>query len=152
MRFVADAMLGRLARWLRLLGYDTLYQPGITDRELLGLARRDGRVILTRDTHFLGRGIEDCLFVRSDDVDGQLSQVIGELGLGPPGPSRCANCNGVLRDVGDKAEVSGAVPEYVYLNFHRFMKCAQCGNVYWEGSQFQRIRRKVRELSAGGGN
>jgi uncharacterized protein with PIN domain len=151
MRFVADAMLGRLARWLRLLGYDTLYQPGITDRELLGLARRDGRVILTRDTHFLGRGIEGCLFVRSDDVEKQLLQVMGELGLSPSGPGRCANCNGVLRDVMDREEVSGSVPEYVYLNFRRFMKCAQCGNVYWEGSQFQRIRRKVRELTAGGG-
>lgn len=152
MRFIADAMLGRLARWLRILGFDTLYYPDITDRVLLKLARQEGRFILTRDTHFLRKDVGDCLLVTSDGLEEQVSEVMKALGLGLPGGSRCANCNGELREVLDKQEIADAVPEYVYLNFNHFQRCLQCGNVYWEGSQFRRIKQRVADLSAGGGN
>jgi uncharacterized protein with PIN domain len=152
MRFIADAMLGRLARWLRILGFDTLYCPDITDRRLLRLAREEGRFILTRDTHFLRKDVGDCLLVTSDGLEEQVSEVVKALGLRPPGESRCPNCNGVLREVLDKQDIADAVPEYVYLNFNRFQRCLQCGNVYWEGSQFRRIRQRVADLLAEGGN
>lgn len=151
MKFIADAMLGRLARWLRLLGFDTLYLRDISDRELLRLARREGRTILTRDTHFLERGVSGCVFVRSEDLDEQLVQVVSELGLRPSGQGRCARCNGPLREAADKREVSGSVPDHVYLTHSRFMVCADCGNVYWEGSQYRRIRRRAEGLASGTG-
>ncbi|GAB4390604.1 MAG: Mut7-C RNAse domain-containing protein [Thermodesulfovibrionales bacterium] len=134
MKLIADAMLGRLARWLRLLGFDTLYHRDMGDNELLRLARREGRTILTRDTHLLERCAAACVFVRSEDLDEQLAQVVSELGLRPSRPGRCANCNGSLRDVAEKAEVSGLVPDHVYLTHGRFTRCEGCGNVYWEGS------------------
>lgn len=140
MKFIADAMLGRLARWLRFMGYDTLYYPDIPDSRLLRLSREENRLILTRDTHFRRRGIDNCLFINSDDVFRQVAEVTGALGLKgkSPGRSRCANCNGVLEDV-EKRDVSDAVPEYVYANFGRFQRCALCGNVYWKGSHYKRL-------------
>jgi uncharacterized protein with PIN domain len=146
MRFIADAMLGRLARWLRLLGFDTLYYPDISDRRLLRLARAEDRMILTRDTHFLSKDTGDCLFIESEDLTQQLDQVIRSLDLRLPGESRCSNCNGLLLRVEDKADIADSVPEHVYLSHNHFMKCPGCGNVYWEGSQYRRIRQRVLEL------
>jgi uncharacterized protein with PIN domain len=153
MKFIADAMLGRLARWLRLLGFDTLYYPDISDQKLLKLARQHERFILTRDTHFLKKDVTDCLMIRSDDVAEQVSQVLEELGLAVPGEGRCANCNGLLEDVKNKAGVRDSVPEHVYLAHNRFQRCAACGNLYWEGTQYRRLRHRIEEIkqSARGG-
>jgi uncharacterized protein with PIN domain len=145
MKFIADAMLGRLARWLRLMGIDTLYYPDITDQRLLKLAMQQERFILTRDTHFKGMGIKDCLFIDSDDTWEQISQVIKDLRLSPSA-GRCANCNGLLKDVDRKEEIADRIPEYVYLNFNHFQKCSHCGNVYWEGSHYRRLRKRLDEI------
>lgn len=146
-RFIADAMLGRLARWLRLLGYDTLYFAGIADGELIRLARQEGRIILTRDTHFLRKNIPECILIDSDNVLEQMAGLMKSLHLLPgEGPSRCASCNGALREA-DKEEVEGLVADYVYLNFHRFELCRKCGNVYWEGTQYRRLRETLDEIA-----
>ncbi len=147
MKFFADSMLGRLARWLRLLGFDTLYVADISDQQLLRLAVKEGRFILTRDSHFARRGIRDCMLIRSDEVFEQVAQVLKELGLAVPAGRRCANCNGLLGEA-PKEEVAGSVPDYVYLNHDRFLRCSDCGNLYWEGSQYRRLRAKLREISA----
>jgi uncharacterized protein with PIN domain len=144
MKFIADAMLGRLARWLRLLGFDTLYYPDISDQRLLKLAVRHGRLILTRDSHFRGK---DCLMIDSDHVAEQVSQVIRDLRLEIPGEGRCANCNGALEDVSAREEVRDLVPEHVYIAHSRFQLCSGCGNVYWEGAQYRRLRAMRREMT-----
>lgn len=151
MRFIADAMLGRLARWLRLLGFDTYYVPDIDDAELLRQARKEGRFILTRDSHFRRKDITDCLFIESDDVMEQVEQVLGELRLSPPPGGRCANCNGLLEEVPDKDAVREAVPEYVFHAHNRFERCTRCGNVYWEGTQYRRIREIMEKITGEGG-
>lgn len=139
MKFIADAMLGRLARWLRIIGFDTLYSPDIDDRTLLKIARQEERYILTRDSHFHRKDIENCLLIQSNSLHEQIGQVVSELRLGPGPAMRCPNCNGALKAVGQKEDVRDSVPEYVYMNFSRFQQCTMCSNVYWEGSHYRNI-------------
>ena len=146
MKFIADAMLGRLARWLRLMGFDTLYFADISDGELLRRALDEQRTILTRDTAFLKRKTGDCVLIKSNDPFEQLDQVLKDLRPETPGQMRCASCNGILAAVAHKDEVADSVPEYVYLNHNHFLRCGGCGNIYWEGSQYRRLRAKLEEI------
>ena len=147
MKFIADAMLGRLARWLRLMGFDTLYFAGISDGELLRRALDEHRTILTRYTAFLKRKAGDCVLIKSNDPFEQLDQVLKDLLPETPGQMRCANCNGALAAVARKDEVVDSVPEYVYLNHNHLLRCGGCGNIYWEGSQYTKLRAKLEEIS-----
>ncbi len=136
-RFVADAMLGRLARWLRLLGWDVLYDPSLDDRELARLAAREGRILLSRDRGLLARRIvRQGLFVRDDDVGLQLAQVLRDLELRPD-PSRawtrCSVCNTPTEAV-PKPSVEGRVPAYTFATHDRFRRCPGCGKIYWAGT------------------
>ncbi len=146
-RFIADAMLGRLARWLRLLGFDTLYYPHVSDSDLLKSALREGRILLTRDTHFLHmKNLNNLFFVRSDDPVAQVREVIRTFEVKEPGTGRCARCNGILGEVSDRDSIRDAVPEYVFLSRSEFMRCTACGNVYWEGTHLRRFREMLHAL------
>lgn len=144
MKFIADAMLGRLARWLRLLGLDTLYYPDISDSNLLKIARQQERFILTRDTHFQGfRNLNEYLLINSNDTFEQLIELTKALNIKEFNPCRCVKCNGMLIVGIGKDSVRGLVPEHIYVQFNRFSRCKDCGNVYWEGSHIKRFREKV---------
>lgn len=146
-RFLADAMLGRLARWLRILGYDAEYFPG-EDDDLLRLARREGRVLLTRDTRLLRRRpLPPHLFIQSDHVMEQLRQVVTALRLNPTAPParRCVCCNAVL-EPRPKAEVFGLVPEFVWSQHETFWACPACQRIYWAGSHRQRMEEAIKTL------
>ena len=136
-------MLGRLARWLRLLGYDTLYRRDWDDAELARVAVRDGRILLSRDRELIGRRIvRNALLVDEDDPEDQLRHVVSALGLSPDPAamfSRCAHCNGAVDPVGAE-EVAGRVPAYVRRHCDRFARCPECGRVYWNGTH-QRLAR-----------
>lgn len=144
-RFIADAMLGRLARWLRFLGFDTLYYPDISDGRLIRIAREQDRLILTRDTRLVKiKAVRDYLLINANDSFSQLIEVIESLGLKEvPYPGRCVECNGQLTVVGDKAEVKESVPEFIFLNFSAFLRCNNCGKIYWEGTHPQKFREKL---------
>ncbi len=151
MRYAADAMLGRLAKWLRLMGFDVLYHPDIEDRQLIRIAREQERTILTRDTRLLkSKGITNPIFIHSDDIFGQLSELRGIVDFGSADPmGRCEGCNGSLSKVTEKEEIRDVVPDYVYHNFSSFSRCNECGKVYWEGSHYKSIRNTIEAVLRG---
>lgn len=148
MIFIADAMLGRLARWLRLMGYDTLYIRDVEDHELLRRARAGGRTILTRDTDFLhAENPAGCLLIEHDGHEEQLAQVVKAFGLVARPGTRCANCNYPLEHVKNNPDIRDSVPVHIYLSHTVFLLCTGCGNVYWEGTQKRDIERVIQRAA-----
>ncbi len=147
-KFIADVMLGRLARWMRFLGFDTLYFSGISDSRLIRIAKEQNRFILTRDTRLIEvKGLKDYLLIKSNDSFQQLIEVLDALQLKQFNLlSRCVKCNGRLTGIFDKTEIQDSVPEFVFLNFEVFLKCNDCGKIYWEGSHPKNFREKISEI------
>ena len=138
MRFVADAMLGRLAKWLRLVGYDTLYWRG-DDAGLVRLVLAENRLLLTRDTRIAPRLPPHLtFFITSDHYDEQLDQVIARFGLPPRIGRLCLRCN-LLLEPADKAEVRAEIPAFVWQTHERFARCPGCHRIYWEGTHYARM-------------
>ena len=150
-RFIADRMIGRLARMLRLLGYDTLYQPELDPAGLAELARRDDRIILTRgETRLRFPGATNVFSVRTEHPPDQLREVVAEFSLDPKSGlwTRCTVCNGRISAVA-KQEVKDQVKPKVYEIYSEFYRCAGCGRVYWRGSHVERILKNLSTLLAG---
>ena len=138
-------MLGRLARWLRFLGFDTLYYPDISDSRLIRIAREQDRLILTRDTRLVkAKAARDYLLINANDSFSQLIEVIKSLDLKEfSSPGRCVKCNGRLTEIADKTEVRDSLPEFVFLHFNTFLRCDNCGKIYWEGTHPQKFREEL---------
>jgi uncharacterized protein len=156
MTFVADCMLGRLARWLRVLGFDVLYFPRIEDEALLGVARRESRVLLTRDTGILERtGSHPALLVASEKWEEQIVQVLLTFGLKDlvAPHTRCLDCNALLKPVPKDRARNLAAP-FVFERAESFALCPACGRLYWKGSHAvdmdARIGRIMKRLADGG--
>ena len=156
MKFIVDSMLGRLARWLRLLGCDTLYYPRIEDRRLIRIASEEDRVLITRDTRLVRmRGLKHFLLLHENDPFEQLKKVIITFNLNPfelrkdgieTRPySRCSLCNTLLQSV-PKEQAKPYVPEYVYQTSESFKQCPTCGKFYWKGTHPEQLRKKLMEI------
>jgi len=142
-RFVADAMLGRLARWLRALGYDTLYLRDAPDRRLLAIALAERRRLLTRDVALALRAREAGLLVRAETLDLQIREVTQACGIaGRRALSRCLECNGVLAPTAPEA-VRDRVPPYTFATRLEFWVCSGCRRVFWAGTHVAGIRRRL---------
>ena len=142
-------MLGRLATWLRLLGYDTEYSQAEDDL-LVRRAREERRILLTRDTGLLRRRQLPChLYIQSDHVKIQVHQVVRSLALDLSNipARRCARCNVVLESR-TKADVVGRVPEFVWSHHDTFWGCQNCGRIYWAGSHRRRMDEAIYALTA----
>ena len=142
-RFVADVHLGRLARCLRLLEFDTLYSTNLDDRSLVAISVRERRILLTRDVELLKhRMLTRGYWVRTTDSDRQVEEIVRafslEKNLRPF--TRCMNCNTLLRPVA-RAVVAGRVPMRVFRRYRRF---TYCGRFYWRGTHFQRLEQLSR--------
>ncbi|OPY33405.1 MAG: hypothetical protein A4E32_00691 [Methanomassiliicoccales archaeon PtaU1.Bin124] len=145
LRFAADEMLGSLAKWLRIMGYDTTYDKGLADREIAQRAKADNRVLLTRDKE-LARDDEGSLYIISDVLDEQVRQVDSAFHLDfSQGLTRCAICNGRLEEV-PKAEVESEVPPRSLQMADTFYRCSGCGKVYWKGTHWNNILKRVQEF------
>jgi uncharacterized protein with PIN domain len=138
-RFIADAMLGKLARWLRALGYDTLYLQG-DDHFIAARARAEGRILLTRDTELAHRRGLGAILIESQKLRSQLTQVVQTVGPpAPHTPARCMHCNGSLHSL-SLAQARPLVPPYVAETQKTFHQCQNCGRVYWQGTHWQKIQ------------
>jgi hypothetical protein len=140
--FIADAMLGRLAKSLRMLGFDTAYRPHIPDIELKRIALREKRVLLTRDHEVAETRLPvRVVLVESERPEKQLIQIVRELDLdvGPELFTRCLVCNVAVAEV-SKAEVEHLVPAYVYSTQERFARCPSCGRIYWAATHVDHAR------------
>ena len=149
MKFIADVMLGTLARWLRVLGQDVAYDPFINDSLLMRRAREEGRLLLTRDTRLLlVKDVPPYLFITDDQLEKQLAQVIETLQLIPNENeflTRCLACNGVLEGV-DRKIVKAKVYPYVYATQREFRRCPDCSRIYWPGTHLPRLKEKLYRL------
>ena len=148
-RLLADAMLGSLARWLRILGFDVHYDPELADADLVELAVTDDRVILTRDTRLIRRRkARNHLFVRSSALEEQLRQVITELRfrvLPHRVLGRCLRCNEPLADL-PAAEARSRVPAYVARTQDRFRRCPTCHRIYWRATHVERMLQRLKRM------
>lgn len=147
-RFVIDCNLGRLARYLRLLGFDCLYDNNFTDDNVAAISQREHRIVLTRDRRLLHRKIiTHGLFVRAGQPRDQVREVLRRLDLYSLSRpySRCARCNGVLMPV-DKAIVDHQLQPKTRRYYDEFLRCSQCGQVYWHGSHHARSQRLLQNF------
>ncbi len=152
--FIVDTMLGNVARWLRMLGYDTLYYRRIDDWKIMRIAAREGRIIITRDHGLCNKarrkGLK-CLLLEQDTMEERLAYIAAETGIRlyiDLDRSRCPMCNNELVKV-SKELVKDKVPERVYMKHSDFWYCRRCGKVYWIGRHWQGIEetlKKAREI------
>jgi len=156
MRFLVDAMLGKLARWLRLLGHDAEYGRDASDEELLERARAEGRLLLTSDVELFRRALHSgvrALLVKGSTEEERLAQLASELGIRlevDMTASRCPKCNSPVVEV-PKEAVRGLVPEGSWRRYDRFWRCVGCGQVYWQGSHWSNIEavlKRARKLAS----
>jgi len=146
MKFIADSMLGKLARWLRIMGYDTSYSSFISDRELIKKGREEKRIILTRDTNLIKcKLVKDYLFIKSENLEEQVRQVTRVAPKPPLSFSRCLLCNQEIKEI-KKEKIKNKVPPYVYKTQSKFAWCPQCGRIYWEGTHVERAKKRLAEI------
>lgn len=143
MKLVADCMLGKLAKWLRMLGYDTVYIQDADDDELVRVAVREDRILLTRDRRLCDRRMirKRCVFVDWGATRDQVKQVMRELGLSVCKErlfTRCTICNGDIVAV-ERADIEARVPPYVYKTQSEYGYCAHCDKIYWKGTHVQHV-------------
>lgn len=146
-RVLADAMLGKLARWLRVLGYDARYLQG-EDAYIASQARAEGRVLLTRDHELSRRRGLDTILIASQSLPEQIAQVVAVLGLPSDAAApRCMACNAPLYRI-TVEEARPHVPRYTAKTHDVFHRCPKCGKIYWRGTHWADMERRIREALA----
>ncbi|MDI6786093.1 MAG: Mut7-C RNAse domain-containing protein [bacterium] len=147
MKFLADSMLGKLAKWLRILGFDTAYYNSVSDKNLIEIAEEEERILITRDKQLSRCWVVSCLYIKSESIDEQLHQIVKyfNLDIKETLGKFCPLCNEVLKEV-EKKEIKLLVPELVYSSYKNFWKCLKCNKIYWEGTHWENIKKKVKEL------
>lgn len=148
-RLIADCMLGRMARWLRILGVDVVYDSNLEDGELVERAVAEDRVILTRDRRLvLRRRAGRHILIRSENLEEQLAQVIRELPVDVVAAKlfgRCLRCNEWLNEI-PPAEARHQVPPFVAQTQEQFRRCPRCGRIYWAASHVDRILGRLARI------
>ncbi|HUM35188.1 MAG TPA: Mut7-C RNAse domain-containing protein [Candidatus Saccharicenans sp.] len=152
--FIADCMVGKLARWLRLLGFDVSYYSKIEDAKLIELAANENRIILTRDHELINKikKIESLrdkfLLIESERWEEQVEQVLDHFKLRDKikPNSRCLDCNAELKSL-SKDRARNLVPPFVYEQSSSFALCPVCGRIFWKGTHFRDMENKLRRFT-----
>jgi len=152
MKFIVDSNVGRLARWLRIAGFDTMFINDLDDNRLVRLALSEGRVLLTKDTQILKRRVATTgrlkvILIESEEVKAQLRQVVKALNLGDKIKpfTLCLECNQPLV-LSEKEDVKELVPPYIFQTQTQYMQCPACQRVYWRGTHWQRMSRELERI------
>jgi uncharacterized protein len=153
LKFLADGMLGKLARWLRMLGHDVVYSVQLNDNELLELEKKEDRTLLTKDFELykraVGRGL-DAFYVEGNVESDRLAEVAKRYGLQlivDMENSHCPKCNTPLK-AASKDLVSSQIEKNTYNHYDKFWKCPNCGQVYWQGAHWQQITKTLTQTQA----
>jgi len=152
-KFLADSMLGKLARWLRMLGQDVAYNIQLKDNELLDLAKKESRVLLSKDLELYQRAIArdvDAFFVEGKSESERLAEVAKRYGLNlsfDMEKSLCPVCNTKLTAT-PKEELSGELQKNTFTYYEKFWKCPNCGQIYWQGAHWKQISNTLNEAQA----
>ena len=147
MKFITDVNLGKLAKWLRILGYNTALYPGNADPNFLKSATKEGRIALTRRKNLAGRlPSGNLVIIQSDNVLDQLREIMETLSF-LPDPARmfsvCLRCNCELSEV-SREEISGMVPDYIFASHTEFHMCPHCKSVFWPGTHIEKVQRYLK--------
>lgn len=153
-KFVIDAMLGTIAKKLRMFGFDCKYFSSMQDDELIELARREGRILITKDRPIIQKckksGVS-VVGVFSDSERDQLAEIAKQSGLGrysfDASKAHCPLCNGKI-DIVEKSSILNDIPERIASNVELFWRCQDCGHIYWEGTHISSLRKLIDEINA----
>ncbi len=150
MKFILDGMLGKLARWLRMMGHDAKYSTDLSDFELLDIAKKENRVLLTRDLalyqHAIAKNTE-AYYVEGLTESDRLAELSARFGISLTidlTQSRCPKCNNQLTSA-IKEEIAEKVEKNTLLYYNEFWKCSNCGAVYWQGAHWTKINATLEE-------
>ena len=156
-RFIVDHNVGKLVRWLRLMGYDSLFFSGQYDADMIATALAQNRVILTRDTRIMQRRLVNSgrlksVLIADEKPEQQIRQVVAALRLDINYRpfSLCLECNRSLVER-TKEEVEWKVPPYVFKTQQQYMQCPACNRIYWRGSHWQAMTRRLEQLAVSPG-
>jgi uncharacterized protein len=142
MKFIADAMLGKLAKRMRLLGNDVIYDPTLNDNEIIQLSLEQDRVILTRDKALAARPLAiKHLLIKSERVEQQLEKIQSSFHLKTVSFTRCSKCNEPIVSVA-KNEVCDLLPQHVCENNTVFSQCPKCSRIYWAGTHVKNMEHQ----------
>ena len=151
-KFIVDHNVGKLTKLLRMLGYDAVFFNGESDSEMVAKALNEGRIILTRDTGISARravtdGKVKIILLKTDNPALQIQEVVHELRLSERSKpfTRCLECNVPLEER-TREEVEARVPPYVFKTQKHFMECPRCHRIYWKGTHWQAMERKLDNL------
>jgi len=150
LKFVTDGMLGKLTRWLRMLGHDVIYTGSMDDKELIKKAKDEKRILLTRDLELyrqaIARGSETFL-IESSNQTANLAKLAKRFKFQleiDVEVSRCPKCNTQIKPA-SKASVIERIPETTASNYDEFWKCPGCNQIYWRGAHWKRIEKTLTE-------
>ena len=153
LKFIVDNNVGKLAKWLRMMGYDTIFFDGDDDSEMIAAALAEGRVILTRDTQIMKRrvitnGRLKAVLIESDEPEQQKQQLIEALNLDYrlKAFTLCLECNQPLEER-SREQVKDLVPPYVFLTQSQYMECPVCHRIYWRGTHWQAMTKKLEKFT-----
>jgi uncharacterized protein with PIN domain len=147
MKFLCDEMLGRLAKWLRVMGYDVLYLKNVEDEKIVENAIKEDRILLTRDKK-LAKKFKNSLYIEEKDLDSQIGEVVEAFKIAKNEEnflSRCIICNVEIEEI-EKEKIKGKVPENVFENFEEFWICKKCGRIYWAGTHWKNMKEKMEKI------